>query len=67
MSTISSLTGLSSASSFTTFHRGAWRTPPRLFLEDQFDVVPPKTGSVSSRGRKTVRDEPVKKKNIPEQ
>lgn len=35
MSPASSLTGLSSASSFTTFHRGAWCTPPRLFLEDQ--------------------------------
>ncbi|KAK8667817.1 hypothetical protein V6N13_105298 [Hibiscus sabdariffa] len=45
MSPASSLTGLSSASSFSTFHRGAWCTPPRLFLEDQFDVVPPDTGS----------------------
>ncbi|KAF2299145.1 hypothetical protein GH714_030786 [Hevea brasiliensis] len=35
MSPASSLTGLSSASSFSTFHRGAWCTPPRLFLEDQ--------------------------------
>jgi hypothetical protein len=35
MSMISSFTGLSSASSFNTFHRGAWCTPPRLFLEDQ--------------------------------
>lgn len=35
MSPASSLTGLSSASSFNTFHRGAWCTPPRLFLEDQ--------------------------------
>ncbi|CAJ1931989.1 unnamed protein product [Sphenostylis stenocarpa] len=63
MSPVSSLTGLSSASSFTTFHRGAWCTPPRLFLEDQFDVVPPETASVSSLGKKTMRDEPVKKKN----
>ncbi|XP_027913806.1 probable protein S-acyltransferase 22 isoform X2 [Vigna unguiculata] len=63
MSPVSSLTGLSSASSFTTFHRGAWCTPPRLFLEDQFDVVPPETASVSSLGKKTARDEPVKKKN----
>ncbi|TKY69632.1 S-acyltransferase 22 [Spatholobus suberectus] len=63
MSPVSSLTGLSSASSFTTFHRGAWCTPPRLFLEDQFDVVPPETASVSSLGKKTIRDEPVKKKN----
>ncbi|XP_020218939.1 probable protein S-acyltransferase 22 isoform X2 [Cajanus cajan] len=64
MSPVSSLTGMSSASSFTTFHRGAWCTPPRLFLEDQFDVVPPETASVSSSlGRKTMKDEPVKKKN----
>ncbi|KAH1264668.1 putative protein S-acyltransferase 22 [Glycine max] len=63
MSPVSSLTGMSSASSFTTFHRGAWCTPPRLFLEDQFDVVPPETASVSSLGKKTMRDEPVKKKN----
>ncbi|KAK8547035.1 hypothetical protein V6N13_099780 [Hibiscus sabdariffa] len=63
MSPASSLTGLSSASSFSTFHRGAWCTPPRLFLEDQFDVVPPDTGSVSSYGKKMVGDEPIKKKN----
>ncbi|XP_048427844.1 probable protein S-acyltransferase 22 isoform X2 [Pyrus x bretschneideri] len=65
MSPASSLTGLSSASSFNTFHRGAWCTPPRLFLEDQFDVVPPETGSVSSCGKKMVGGEPVKKKNAP--
>ncbi|CAN0896497.1 Probable protein S-acyltransferase 22 [Linum grandiflorum] len=63
MSQVSSLTGLSSASSFSTFHRGAWCTPPRLFLEDQFDVVAPDTGSVSSYGKKTTREEPTKKKN----
>ncbi|KAH1261097.1 putative protein S-acyltransferase 22 [Glycine max] len=63
MSPVSSLTGMSSASSFSTFHRGAWCTPPRLFLEDQLDVVPPETASVSSLGKKTMRDEPVKKKN----
>ncbi|KAA8532933.1 hypothetical protein F0562_032950 [Nyssa sinensis] len=63
MSPASSLTGLSSASSFNTFHRGAWCTPPRLFLEDQFDVVPPDTGSVSSLGKKMVGEEPMKKKN----
>ncbi|KAE8687355.1 putative protein S-acyltransferase 22 [Hibiscus syriacus] len=61
MSPASSLTGLSSASSFSTFHRGAWCTPPRLFLEDQFDVVPPDTGSVSSYGKKMVGEEPIKK------
>ncbi|TQD89279.1 hypothetical protein C1H46_025128 [Malus baccata] len=65
MSPASSLTGLSSASSFNTFHRGAWCTPPRLFLEDQFDVVPPETGSVSSCGKKMAGGEPVKKKNAP--
>ncbi|XWS64217.1 hypothetical protein CRYUN_Cryun06bG0167600 [Craigia yunnanensis] len=63
MSPASSLTGLSSASSFSTFHSGAWCTPPRLFLEDQFDVVPPDTGSVSSFGKKMVGEEPIKKKN----
>ncbi|XWS34150.1 hypothetical protein CRYUN_Cryun21dG0015400 [Craigia yunnanensis] len=61
MSPASSLTGLSSASSFSTFHRGAWCTPPRLFLEDQFDVVPPDTASVSSFGKKRVGEEPIKK------
>ncbi|KAK9277740.1 hypothetical protein L1049_007287 [Liquidambar formosana] len=63
MSPASSLTGLSSASSFTTFHRAAWCTPPRLFLEDQFDVVPPDTGSVSSLGKKMVGEEQIRKKN----
>ncbi|KAL7240617.1 hypothetical protein ACSBR2_006305 [Camellia fascicularis] len=63
MSPVSSLTGLSSASSVNAFHRGAWCTPPRLFLEDQFDVVPPDSGSVSSLGKKTVTEEPIKKKN----
>ncbi|KAF5745471.1 protein S-acyltransferase 22-like isoform X1 [Tripterygium wilfordii] len=63
MSIVSSLTGLSSASSFSTFHRATWCTPPRLFLEDQFDVVPPETGSVSSLGKKMVGEEPVKKRN----
>ncbi|KAL1218467.1 putative protein S-acyltransferase 22 [Cardamine amara subsp. amara] len=65
MSMISSFTGLSSASSFNTFHRGAWCTPPRLFLEDQFDVVPPENASVSSYGKKTVVEERVKKKTQP--
>ncbi|KAL4304315.1 hypothetical protein GQ457_10G028920 [Hibiscus cannabinus] len=61
MSAASSLTGLSSASSFSTFHRGAWCTPPRLFLEVQFDIVPPDTGSVSSYGKKRAGEEPIKK------
>ncbi|CAA2975693.1 probable S-acyltransferase 22 [Olea europaea subsp. europaea] len=63
MSTRSSLTGLSSASSFNTFHRAAWCTPPRLFVEDQFDVVPPDNVSVSSLGKRTVIEEMTKKKN----
>ncbi|KAL1327777.1 hypothetical protein HN51_037776 [Arachis hypogaea] len=63
MSTVSSLTGFSSASSFTTFQRGSWCTPPRLFVEDQFDVIPPETGSVSSLGKKSIREEPSKRKN----
>ncbi|KAF7123660.1 hypothetical protein RHSIM_Rhsim12G0077800 [Rhododendron simsii] len=61
MSIASSLTGLSTASSFNNFQRGAWCTPPRLFFEDQFDVVPPDTGSVSSSGKKMVGEEPIKK------
>ncbi|KAJ0241313.1 protein S-acyltransferase 22 [Hirschfeldia incana] len=65
MSMISSFTGLSSASSFNTFHRGAWCTPPRLFLEDQFDVVPPENASVSSYGKKSVVEERIKKKTQP--
>lgn len=63
MSPVSSITGLSSASSFNTYHRAAWCTPPPLFLEDQFDVIPPETGSVSSLGKKMVVEEPSKKKN----
>ncbi|MCD7468652.1 putative protein S-acyltransferase 22 [Datura stramonium] len=63
MSTVSSLTGLSSASSFNTFHRAAWCTPPRLFVEDQYDVVPPDTVSVSSLGKRSTVEEPIKKRN----
>ncbi|KAK1698791.1 hypothetical protein QYE76_015488 [Lolium multiflorum] len=44
MSIISSVTGFSTASSFGPLHRGSWCTPPRLFLEDQFDVIPPEIG-----------------------
>ncbi|KAH6754860.1 DHHC-type zinc finger family protein [Perilla frutescens var. hirtella] len=62
MSPVSSITGLSSASSFNTFHRAAWCTPPRLFVEDQFDVVPPDNVSVSSLGKRTMVEE-TKKKN----
>ncbi|XP_008787100.3 probable protein S-acyltransferase 22 [Phoenix dactylifera] len=64
MSSVSSLTGLSSASSFSAFHRGAWCTPPRLFLEDQFDVVPPEIGtSVNPTGKKMMLEESTRKKN----
>ncbi|PNY05041.1 putative S-acyltransferase [Trifolium pratense] len=63
MSTVSSFTALSSVSSFNALHRGAWCTPPRMFLENQDDVVPPETGSVSSLGKKSMREEPLKKKN----
>ncbi|OIT26036.1 PREDICTED: probable protein S-acyltransferase 22 [Nicotiana attenuata] len=63
MSTVSSLTGLSSASSFNTFHRAAWCTPPRLFVEDQYDVVAPDTVSVSSLGKRSTAEEPIKKRN----
>ncbi|CAI9096526.1 OLC1v1032696C2 [Oldenlandia corymbosa var. corymbosa] len=63
MSPVSSITGLSSASSFNNFHRAAWCTPPRLFVEDQYDVVNPETGSVSSLGKRSMVEEPVKKKN----
>ncbi|XLR62927.1 hypothetical protein S83_013599 [Arachis hypogaea] len=31
--------------------------------EDQFDVIPPETGSVSSLGKKSIREEPSKRKN----
>ncbi|CAH9115101.1 unnamed protein product [Cuscuta europaea] len=65
MSTVSSLTGLSSSSSFNTYHQAAWCTPPRLFLEDQYDVVPLDNGSVSSLGKKIASEEPVKKKRNP--
>ncbi|XP_073270802.1 probable protein S-acyltransferase 22 isoform X6 [Primulina huaijiensis] len=63
MSTVSSITGFSSTSSFNNFHRAAWCTPPRRFLEDRFDVVPPDTRSVSSLGKKIMVEEPSKKKN----
>ncbi|XP_051149321.1 probable protein S-acyltransferase 22 isoform X2 [Andrographis paniculata] len=63
MSTLSSITGLSSASSFNNFQRAAWCTPPRLFLDDQFDAIPPDNASVSSLGKRTAMEEPSKKKN----
>ncbi|KAI3927404.1 hypothetical protein MKX01_027635 [Papaver californicum] len=64
MSLASSRTGLSSGSSFNTFQRNAWCTPPRLFLEDQFAVVPSDPSMfVGSSGRKMVHEDPVPKKN----
>ncbi|ONK60046.1 uncharacterized protein A4U43_C08F13630 [Asparagus officinalis] len=64
MSSVSSYTGLSSASSFTAFRRDAWCTPPRLFLEDQFDVVPPEVSMPNkTTGRKMIPDESGRKKS----
>lgn len=57
MSSVSSLAGFSSASSFTAFQRASWCTPPRLFLEDQFDVIPQEINmSLNSDGKKMVPD-----------
>eukprot|EP01018_Ginkgo_biloba_P035352 Gb_24689 [translate_table: standard] len=47
MSPASSATAMSSASSVSALHRRAWCTPPRLFFEDQFAVLPPE-GVMSS-------------------
>ncbi|GLJ47259.1 hypothetical protein SUGI_0997860 [Cryptomeria japonica] len=47
MSPLSSATAISSASSVSALHRGAWCTPPRLFVEDQFSVLRPE-GATSS-------------------
>ncbi|CAL4938187.1 unnamed protein product [Urochloa decumbens] len=57
MSIISSVTGFSTASSFGPLHRGSWCTPPRLFLEDQFDVVPPEVGVSQNAGSKKMKEE----------
>ncbi|KAJ1298234.1 hypothetical protein BS78_01G438300 [Paspalum vaginatum] len=63
MSIISSVTGFSTASSFGPLHRGSWCTPPRLFLEDQFDVIPPEVGiSHNSGTKKTKEEEGVRRK-----
>ncbi|KAI3833775.1 hypothetical protein MKX03_016807 [Papaver bracteatum] len=64
MSPVSSITGLSSASSYNTFHRAAWCTPPRLLLEDQFDVVSPDTSrTLGSSRKRMIGEQPVRKKN----
>ncbi|WOL00578.1 putative protein S-acyltransferase 22 [Canna indica] len=61
MSQVSSYTGLSSASSFNTFHHGAWCTPPRLFLEDQLDAVSPASGtSTDHMSKRMMAKEPFK-------
>lgn len=40
MSIISSVTGLSTTSSFGPLHRRSWCTPPRLLVEDQVQSLP---------------------------
>nr|CAB3458500.1 unnamed protein product [Digitaria exilis] len=60
MSRVSSYTGLSSASSFGPLRRGSWCTPPRLFLEDQYDVIPSEAGS--SHNSATKRKDDVRRK-----
>ncbi|KAG0552253.1 hypothetical protein BDA96_01G492600 [Sorghum bicolor] len=57
MSIISSVTGFSTASSFGPLHRGSWCTPPRLFLEDQFDAIPPEVGISQNSGSKKIKEE----------
>ncbi|XP_072981398.1 probable protein S-acyltransferase 22 [Typha angustifolia] len=65
MSPVSSLTGLSSASSFSAFRRGSWCTPPRLFLEDQYDVVPPEIAmSLHSIDKKSREDDGMRRKGV---
>ncbi|KAJ6815436.1 putative protein S-acyltransferase 22 [Iris pallida] len=64
MSSVSSFTGLSSASSFSALRRDAWCTPPRLFLEDQFDVVPPEVGmSFRNTSKKMMPEESARKRS----
>lgn len=61
MSRVSSYTGISSSSSFGPLRRGSWCTPPRLFLEDQFDVIPSEAGSSHNSATKRKEDEVRKK------
>ncbi|VAH44220.1 unnamed protein product [Triticum turgidum subsp. durum] len=61
MSHVSSYGGLSSTSSFGALRRGSWCTPPRLFLEDQFDVIPSEVGSSHNSATKR-KDEEVRRK-----
>ncbi|CAL5085384.1 unnamed protein product [Urochloa decumbens] len=62
MSRVSSYTGLSSASSFGPLRRGSWCTPPRLFLEDQYDVIPSEAGSSHNSATKRKEDEVRRKR-----
>ncbi|CAN6225945.1 unnamed protein product [Urochloa humidicola] len=62
MSRVSSYTGLSSASSFGPLRRGSWCTPPRLFLEDQYDVIPSEAGSSHNSATRRKEDEVRKKR-----
>ncbi|ONM59361.1 putative protein S-acyltransferase 22 [Zea mays] len=62
MSRVSSYTGLSSASSFGPLRRGSWCTPPRLFLEDQFDVIPSEAASSHNSATKRKEDQGKRKK-----
>ncbi|CAD6204816.1 unnamed protein product [Miscanthus lutarioriparius] len=60
MSIISSVTRLSTTSSFGPLHRGSWCTPPRLLVEDQ-DVSHPDMPQ-NSTGKKARKDEGTKRK-----
>lgn len=62
MSRVSSYTGLSSTSSFGPLRRGSWCTPPRLFLEDQFDVIPSEAASSHNSATKRKEDQGKRKK-----
>ncbi|KAL6855947.1 hypothetical protein ACP4OV_018749 [Aristida adscensionis] len=62
MSHVSSYTGRSSASSYGALRRGSWCTPPRMFVEDQFDVIPSEAGSSHNSANKRKEDEARRKK-----
>ncbi|KAL6657661.1 hypothetical protein ACP70R_005441 [Stipagrostis hirtigluma subsp. patula] len=62
MSHVSSYTGRSSASSYGALRRGSWCTPPRMFIEDQFDVIPSEAGSSHHSATKRKEDEARRKK-----
>ncbi|KAK8962393.1 putative S-acyltransferase [Platanthera guangdongensis] len=65
MSSASSLAGFSSASSFNAFQRSSWCTPPRLFIEDQFDVISQEINlSLNSDGKKMLPAEARKESTV---